>query len=157
MKKGKIKFRITQVPDETSSYATHAMSKLISPSLKRLASELDESTINNAQNTTTTAPTQLWPQEQPKLPNPQPTRNRELETIEENITDQNNRLSRLEDCCSKLADTTQVLALQMSTMNANVNQKFQEIAVQISNIKLSPNRKSSKAQKGPDPSIDPDL
>ena len=67
MKKGKIKFRITQVPDETSSYATHAMSKLISPSLKRLASELDESTINNAQNTTTTAPTQLWPQEQPKL------------------------------------------------------------------------------------------
>jgi hypothetical protein len=73
------------------------------------------------------------------------------------MNNQSNRLSRLEDCCSKLADTTQALALRMSAMNDNVNLKFQEMAVKIANIKLSPNRKSTKVQKNDNSSIDPDL
>jgi hypothetical protein len=59
-----------------------------------------------------------------------------IEVLEENMANQNNRLSHLEDCCSNLVDTTQALALQMSAMNDNVNLKFQEMAVTITFIKL---------------------
>ncbi len=157
MKKGKPQFRIVQVPDETSSYAKHAMSKLISPSPKRLASDFEASNNDSTQNTNMANQNLPKPQETPKQPQPQATGNRKFELLEENLTNQSNRLSRLEDCCSKLADTTQALTVQMSAMNDNVNLKFQEMAVTITNIKLSPNRKSTKVQKNNNSSIDPDL
>ena len=133
------------------------MSKLISPSPKRLASEFDSSVTGGTRNTSTVTPGLPKPQENPIQPHPQTTGTRTFESFEENIKNQNNRLSRLEDCCSKLADTTQELALQMAVMNDNVNLNFQEMVVKIANIKLSPNRKSTKVQKKDNSSIDPDL
>ena len=44
-----------------------------------------------------------------------------LTTIEGNIASQDQRLARLENCCSHLAETTQGLATQISLMNENVN------------------------------------
>ncbi len=73
MKKGKSQFRIVQVPDETSSYAKHAMSKLISPSPKRLASEFDSSVTGGTKNTSTVTPGLPKPQENPIQSHPQTT------------------------------------------------------------------------------------
>jgi len=156
MRKGRSQYSTIETPDGTSNYAKLAMSKLVSPPPKRLALDLDQSNDRvqeaNKGNSIIT-PTLVTPQTS-NLPARQPPQTKNLE---DSIAQQHNRLSRLEECCSKLADTTQTLALQMSAMNENVNKKFQEMSTSISNLKLSPNRRSNKLQKNHNSTIDPDI
>ncbi len=70
-----------------------------------------------------------------------------LHTLEENVQNQNNRLSKLEECCSTLADTTKTLASQMMVMSNNMNTKFRELAVTINQVHNSPNRRSNKQHR----------
>ncbi len=77
-------------------------------------------------------------------------------TFQEDLLNQNNRLSRLEECCGLLAQSTKNLEAQFMIMHDNVNAKFQEMTTAISKINspntainkvTSPNRRSNKLQK----------
>ena len=67
-------------------------------------------------------------------------------TFQEDLLNQNNRLSRLEECCGLLAQSTKNLEAQFMIMHDNVNAKFQEMTTANNNIN-DPNRRSNKQQK----------
>lgn len=160
VKKGKTSYRIMNILEATSTYATKAMSKLYMPAPKHLASDFKNILMMQGSSpcyrltsyccrytccTQTTSPQPTVQQFVLLQPSDQ-----WLKQVEEIVSLQNPKLEHLEDCCMKLADTTQDLATQMPSMNENVQSKFQEMAITINKLCQSPNRCNSKMQKSHD-------
>ena len=149
-KKGRTSYKILEVPPETTAYAMHAMKKLYTPTPKNLEPEYTDN-ISDATwyQTNTITHHSVTPLHLPESINQAPKQpDNHLTTIESNITNQNHRLDRLENCCSHLAETTQTLANQISIMNDNVNKKFHDMAATKHQLSNSPNHgRSTKLQK----------
>jgi hypothetical protein len=151
LKKGKSSYRILDVPPETSTYATKAMKKLYTPAPRNLADDYANNsaavtvTIQpSVANQRTVTPTTFQPAPPDQRQGNQPCR---FTTIETNLSTQSSRLDRLETCCTHLAETTQTIANQISIMNDNVNKQFQEMAITINQIGMSPNDRRTKIHK----------
>jgi hypothetical protein len=149
-KKGRNSYKILEVPPETTTYTMHAMKKLYTPTPKNLepeyADNIPDTTWNQTNTNTYHSVTPSNPPEPIYQTIKQP--DNHLITIESNITNQNHRLDRLENCCSHLAETTQALANQISLMNDNVNKKFLDMTATIHQLSNSPNHgRSTKLQK----------
>ena len=156
LKKGKSKYIFQEVPAEIASYANRAMGKLITASQKRVAIEIEDDGTPPSTSVPILHPKVTHQQRnQVNLPthrNPLPSNN----AFQEDLLNQNNRLSRLEECCGLLAQSTKNLEAQFMIMHDNVNAKFQEMTTAISKITSSntvinkvpsPNRRSNKLQK----------
>jgi hypothetical protein len=146
LKKGKSKYIFQEVPAETASYATRAMGKLITSSQKRVAIEIEDEGTPSPTFVPTVHPMVTHQQRTQSNLSMQGNSSTPNNTFQKELLNQNDRLSRLEECCGLLAQSTKNLETQFMLMHDSVNAEFQEMTTAINNIN-DPNRRSNKQQK----------
>ncbi len=73
------------------------------------------------------------------------------------VSEQNARLSKLEECCTMLAQSTKNLETQMIHMHENVNQNFLGITEAISHLTTYDMRKNKMPKSIQNPAMEMDL
>ncbi len=124
---------------------------------KRLATEFDESTADvliEQPPTTVTPATNRASDHNPS----QQLENSNHHSLEVSLHNQNNRLTRLEECCGILAQSTKDLQTQLANMNDTMHAKMNDMAASIAKLSTSPNLRHYKSHKPHDsPTMDLDL
>lgn len=82
-----------------------------------------------------------------------PPYNDRLHDLETNLYNTNDRLSRLEECCGKLAESTKSLEVHLFNINNNMNTKLTEMSVAISKLNISTDHRSHKLPKPHDGTV----
>jgi hypothetical protein len=75
-----------------------------------------------------------------------------IKKLETGLHDTNNRLSRLENCCGMLAESTKNLESQLTQLTTSVGSKLHDMTIAINKVN-SPNNRNKKAQKSSDNQI----
>ncbi len=99
------------------------------------------------------------PQPQINIPLPSSTEDDPRNLIaENNITNQNHRLTRLEECCVILAESSSNLQRQLVDMNNSLNSRMNEMAEAIGKLHTYPPDREAKLHKNHDnPPMDLDF
>ncbi len=158
VKKGRSLKVIHETSETMTTYARTAMRKLRSLNPKHLAVEFAESPGSPQPAILPQAVTPAQQQQSYASPSSDKDDTPRIQTVEENLANQSQRLTRLEECCGMLADSSKALQTQLSDMNTNMNSRMNEMAEAIEKLYTSPNRKNTKAQKPYDrPTMDLDF
>ena len=158
LKKGRTPRIMQEAPEETVTYARTAMKKLRTLNPKRLADDFNNSQTEPSvdQPIQTVTPTTRCTVE--VTPPPDSNDASRFQSFEQNLVNQNNRLTRLEECCGQLANSTKNLQTELAGMNETMNSRMSEMAAAIGRLTTSPNYSNHKAQKSHDsPIMDLDL
>jgi hypothetical protein len=158
VKKGRNQKVIQETPETTTTYARTAMQKLRPLNPKRLAVEYSESPgtpqpVTLPQTVTPAPPPQI------NIPLPSGTEDDSTNPItENNITNQNHRLTRLEECCVMLAESSSNLQRQLVDMNNSLNARMNEMADAIGKLHTySPGREAKLHKNHDNPTMDLDF
>ncbi len=71
----------------------------------------------------------------------------QAEDFEKGLKNTNDRLSRLENCCGMLDESTKNLEAQLTQINETFGSKLQDMATAINSLTKSPNCRNQKAPK----------
>jgi hypothetical protein len=162
VRKGRLTRIVQAVPEATTAYTENAFKKLYTSRPKRLATEFDHASMTQQSELIphslhTVSPTTPSTADisHPNLTNRTSSSPRVIE-LEQGLKSTNDRLSRLENCCGMLAESTKNLEVQLTQINDTFSSKLQDMATAIKN--LSPNRRNQKVSKPYDqPVMDLDL
>lgn len=162
IKKGKSKYTVQEVPEAVSAYTVKAMKKLHTSTAKRLAVEFEHATGGKPHTPKFGGPTVPIVTSNQNPANPpqevrEATTDRQLQHLETNLSSQNARLSKLEECCSLLAQSTKNLESQIIHMHESVSVKFQNITDAITQLSTSDNRRAKVQRSQPSLAMDLDL
>jgi len=158
VKKGRSQKIIQETPENTITYARTAMQKLRPLNPKRLAVEYAESPgtpqpIIPPQTVTPAPPPQL------NIPLPPGTEDDPRNLVVENtLTNQNHRLTRLEECCTMLAESSTTLQRQLFDMNNSLTSRMNEMSEAIGKLCAhSPGREAKLHKNHDNPPMDLDF
>ncbi len=162
MRKGRPTRIVQEVPEATTAYTENAFKKLYTSRPKRFATEFDHVSMAQQSEPTshslhTVSPINLPMADisHPNLIN-RTSSSPQLVELEQGLKSTNDRLSRLENCCGMLAESTKNLEVQLTQINDTFSSKLQDMSIAIKN--LSPNRRNQKVSKPYDqPVMDLDL
>ena len=159
IKKGRSHKIIQEAPESTMAYAKTAFKKLRTLNRKRLAEEFNASQSDPPIETQRTTVTPVEIQTIGGFLTSSNEDTPRHKSLESNLLSQNHRLTRLEECCGLLAESTKSLQNQLTTMNESMQNKMNEMASAIGCLTTSPNsRGNSKVQKHHDnPTMDLDF
>jgi hypothetical protein len=139
-----------EVPAPINEYANKSLSKLYTPTPKRIATEMEDdpekmdspAPVTPAPRSVTTQShqgTTSWSSHSQRVS--------PIQTLQQTSQLHNNMLRKLESCCVTLSDTTSRLATQMQNMNESFNQRFDTLSNAIDRLANSPSRRQSKLHK----------
>jgi hypothetical protein len=161
--KGRNKLPRLDIPEETVTYVNQSMQRLYTPTIKRLAVEIEDPqdclmdqppTISvlrqvpaSFHNVVISTPTSTITQPAAQVTHQEPAQHPVIQKLQNTSNQHSATLLDLRQCCATLVQSQRMLQQQLIDMNSGINQKFELMAASIENLKLSPTCHCQKIHK----------